>query len=406
MERIRERVTGGFATKKTIKISNGTATRENYAGVKVTKTIQDTLTPNFTALLKCGQFLPLNPVRITTATETRVSSGDGCKIWPNYNPGYIYFDGDVGGTSFFTSSYCPPWPTIGDNDGLINAAVVAARSNAVSDTWDVLTFMAEFRKSVETLAQVTGMFWRTSEKLANTAQQIARQRGKLRKAAYVYDIFRDLWLTGRYGIRPMVYDAADITNAIRKLMNGQGNALITGKGYQQETTPPVTEIKVDQLVGGDYRERVTWNLLVKTDTYRSKAYVETDGSWDEAFQANVLTTAWELTTASFIFDWFVDVGAWLNQVTPMLTGGFAGTSVSIKTTATNRSLYEVLPDGNGRGTGGNATVERKIEEYMRFPYSGTPYPPVIPRLSIPKIVDLFTISVKGRANVNKILARR
>lgn len=407
-ERNRSRTTGAF--DKEVIFHRPEMSYSGLAGTVSTKRIIDELTPDFTSLLKCGEFLPLNPVYIITETESRLSSS--CDIYPAYNPGYR-LRGDVGGLAFNSSAVggmAPPWPKLQPEEvreDLINAVVVSARANAVSDAWDVLTFMAELQSSVRTLATVSSRFWNASARLAETAQRISRKRGRLRKAGEVYDIFRNLWLEGRYGIRPMVYDAVDITNVIRKLTSEERSALITGKGYQRSPAEPSFEVETDQTIGNFYRERTTLEKSGFNVTYRGKAYIEAKGDWSDAFQADIFNTAWELTPYSFVFDWFVDVGSWISTLTPTASGSFAGTCVSYKYNASNTRSFIMEPHGPiGQGSGGRAYITRTVEHYVRFPYAGIPYPPVNVRLSIPKLIDLLTLSVNGRKRVNQILGRR
>lgn len=357
--------------------------------------IQDVETPGFAALKKCGGFLPLNPVVIRT-TE-----------WINV-PCIIDRATPVGGTTYWSGQLAANPDTVvpglhtgwwtskipGVSQSLIDAVDLAAMANAVGAKWDVLTFLAEFGQSVESLRKLFTIF---NSKVLDGLKQYKRFKRN------PWQFFREEWLFWRYGIRPIVYDIESVLQSMWRLFLEM--ELVKGKGFQ------VQELLYSENIPGVAVSSGTKNrlrLITGTRTYRGAAYLEIDPSVGGQMLADPILTAWELTPWSFVVDKFVNIGAWLSTLTPQLLGEFRGRMTSVKTVIDARCVQTI--ESNASCVVSSATQgysAYRIEEYTRTPGSGVPsFPGLNPRITLPFAVDLVALLVKGRKDALKLASRR
>lgn len=401
--RVRETTTGDLLSEyysESIRPASGQflGSETTWGGSRVQKTITDVETPGFAALKKCGKFLPLNPVTIVTRNDEQIPH-----VGIEYEtPGY--FGIRKSGSVFrYASSYaypgmipvpdeCPPL-----DNARLEAAVIAARANAASDKWDFLTFLAEMRGTVEVMQQLGSAFNARTIQLAVEASAFKKNPWKR---------FRELWLGARYSIRPLIYDFYSAKLALSRLMDDQ--ALLKGTGLQvEEVVSEYDSGWLTSLSAPETRRHRQWLTLDRK--YRSSAYVTVDSRIDSAIQFDPLLTSWELIPYSFVVDWFVNIGAWVSTLTPTLQGDFAGTCWSVKDTYTYLYTSDVAASPVMPGVISEATpcIHRiSWEQYQRAPYDGLPFPSLLPDITMPRLVDLVALFVKGRNQTTRILNRR
>lgn len=129
------------------------------------------------------------------------------------------------------------------------------------------------------------------------------------------------WLEYRYGWKPLILDTQQIIKEVRNSsVKGNGkfkvartskrftkkdkaDAYLTGSGLYTTTGVATHEIECDVSAGVIYaaRNRSLAGLLAKTSGLDSRS---------------LPSTAWELVPFSFVVDWFVNVGDWLQAVIP------------------------------------------------------------------------------------------
>lgn len=385
--RTRSTTTGGFTTLQVRRKhkADGTVleTHNSYSGTQRVKFITDVQTPKFVSLLKCGKFLPLNPVVISTRDETWFPGPVANK---KTSAPLDYWSGTYAG--WVSAQLLQENPPV--NQALLDAAVLAAAANAADAEWDVLTFLAELRSSVDTLASVYSRFNLRTRGMAISARNLARSpRDALR-------IFRDLWLEARYGIRPLIYDAQDAVKAIGRL--GSTYDFSRGTGYNQEDLGDVaTAVLLQSTIRYDVTAERTG-----TRQYRGFAYASFESDWAASFGSDPLVTAWELVPYSFVVDWFVNIGAWVKTLTPSLKGQFLGVGYSVKTTSRVVQEWQGSARGGWDGNNGPYRCEIELQHYERGSTS-IPTPPLLPELTIPRFVDLVALALGGRRQVNSIL---
>ena len=119
------------------------------------------------------------------------------------------------------------------------------------------------------------------------------------------------------------------------------------------------------------------------------------------FGFDPLLTAWELVTLSFVVDWFIDIGSWLQTYTPFAEGGLTNTGYSLKyeferSYSGNVSYSGALINGKyvtGGGTSG--TYTEKIERYVRVPAAPPFFPSFKPDLNWKRGLDLVSLIHKS-----------
>jgi hypothetical protein len=162
--------------------------------------------------------------------------------------------------------------------------VQAAAANLYSKGWDELTFAAEFAKTV-------AMFRGFTSRLIELAR-----KGKL----------ESMWLESRYGWRTLIYDLKDIDKAIQNL-NGNKKRFFERAGTNVNVT---VSNNYDSTAPAWCNSRIT---VVTEQTMSLRGSIAADIS-PPRFQINPLTTAWELTRLSFVVDWVLNIGQFLESV--------------------------------------------------------------------------------------------
>lgn len=394
--RVRSTTTGAFSSanvrqKKTRTCggSISTTSTTTYSGVVTTKTIEDVEVPRFHHLLKCGRFLPLNPVTIVTTVETRTPGDiaehyrkpDSCTLSP--------WTGLDTGPSQMADNFTldEGYPS----EAVISACVNEAVANSRSAAWDVLTFLAEFKQLQELFRTNLGRVTEFGTRAANFARRVqSKDRAKA---------FAEKWLEYRYGWMPAIYDVGDALNAIQNDRVGW----VRGRGTQ---TVNVSDSASWNVVEAAYQTATFSETITGTHVVRGWAAADMGNSPFTDFGFDPLVTAWEIVPYSFVADWFIQVGTWINAVSPFQPGKVLGSCASIKSEITreisvNRSWHR---DGTtnhwGAGSGGSRRVE--MTRYIRFPHD-TSLPGWNPRITPERIIDGIALAIAAKLGVKRLL---
>jgi hypothetical protein len=392
--RTRTTVTGDFSTINTRTVQSRsscaagwvtTSTVTSYTGEQSTKTIVDVQTPGFYSLLKCGKFLPLNPVTITTSKETRVA-GTGTESW-GFSGG-CYRSQDIG-PKWSAPSWLVTLPPF--DESIIDQVVTTAISRAREATWDALT-------SVVTLNQTVDLFVDTFDSVNTLALRAARYaRSRHKNPRDILRLFASKWLEYRYGWLPTLYDLEDANKALdRKIEVGD---IITGKS-SVDTDLNDSQSGTTWFSIGDHSQT---DSLIGTRTYHGSSYCEAMSN-AVRYGIDPITTAWEVVPYSFVIDWFLDVGTWLSAVSPFSGAKELGSMASVKDqyTLMTSDVWEFNRGGHSGSFTGRSTV-LEVEQYSRFPHEGGVLPSWNPRITPARIIDLISLVFAGRRNVIRAL---
>jgi hypothetical protein len=171
------------------------------------------------------------------------------------------------------------------------AYVQQAAAGIYSQGADVLTMAAEAHKTIDSFRRVT----RGLHKILKYRKFGHKFLGDTAQA----------WLGGRYEVRTTAYDVVDLYNSIarwkdrRRWSNRAGTStnLVADKSF--DTTSPnayIQHVSLTDSVTIGVRGAVTADVIVSR------------------FVANPIKTAWELIPWSFIADWYINMGTFIDAM--------------------------------------------------------------------------------------------
>lgn len=348
------------------------------------KSIDDVETPNYSSLLKCGKFLPLNLVAIYEETTVIPTA--------SYDIHSVSHDSQTVG-QYAGLAGLPVLLSLPPVDStIIDSVVLAASQNASAAPLDLLTEIFQAREDMALLEHIAHAFNSTAYDIAKKAARVIRHPWKE---------FQNLWLEARFGVRPMMYLFSDTAKAYQRSL--EKHDFTRGKGYH------VVSLDADDfLTGGVCDNYYAYGRLDEKirgkRTYRAAAYVDTPGG-SNSVGMDPFVTAWELTRFSFVVDWFVNVSAWVATIRPRLLGDFLGVQYSIKDEYTYTRTYDYISlKDDFTGSHDPLTVTKTVSKYTRTP-SSVPLPPFAPYLDPLKFVDLAALFLDGRNRIFRLLSR-
>lgn len=258
--------------------------------------------------------------------------------------------------------------------------VQAAAASIYSSKFDALTFLAEFHKTV-------GMFQNAVSQLARLAITYRKAKKGLVDPAQTLG---NLYLEYRYGWRILYYDMVDISDALANL------------GLKRERFSQRTGAKSNSSTSTNYQYngpayQFTVNMIEELKiSLRGTVVADIE---PPNFAFNPLTTSWELIPFSFIVDWFIGIGTWLETLSFMFlqTSHVAAGGIDI-------SLKRSMVLTNKTASAGYSIVIMEAQCVseallrMRNPQSVSNFPLVRVNLDVPKVFDLLAIynSLFGR----------
>jgi len=212
-----------------------------------------------------------------------------------------------------------------------SAAIVAARN--------------KFKKYDVDLGVAYGERKATSRALGDTAIRLARaardlQRGRFRNAARQLGIIHDPgkprgsnwtnhWLQLQYGWKPLLSDVYGSVSALSK--REQRDWRVTAKAYRSDSD--LFTKSVANWAGSADRQR---GVFVRIDAVPTN---DLTMSLQSLGVTNPLNVAWELVPYSFVVDWFLPIGDWLDSLDALL--GYQSVYQSV--TTYTKTVY------NGKG---------------------------------------------------------
>lgn len=240
-------------------------------------------TPHFRQKIKKGELLPITEF-IQLRNEHKTSEVDiefkrNSDGWQHRHYGSVLAYESNFGISWSAAS------TLGadkiDNDVLLQRAAAAQ----VSGDWDVLTFAAEF-------GQTVAMFKNLLVKVTNILK--AKPLGTP----------WDLWLEARYGWRNLANDMNDIEKAFSEHKKRKFNRT----SARSSANWIVTTSGTASITGGQQY------LFTETLYSISGRSLVVSVSEPPVFRVNLLKTAWEVTRLSFVIDWFINIGRFIDAL--------------------------------------------------------------------------------------------
>lgn len=289
------------------------------------ESITDVVTPGYFAALKSGAILPMNSASKTfTKIVDRRASQWGYNITLRDKPyAVVRYSGisslgllGPSGPSFSADNF----PSLTEHD--VAVMYTAALASAKAQGMDILTFYAEYRKTVDL---VVGLAGRVVQRAHDLVRFKKLDRIKDRKA--FISAFSDSWLEYRYGWRILAYDIESVSEIMKKLDNGislrfkakagsfKSNSVLSQSGSR-------SSLSFSQLPSGNiggsglpYRCKFAIN---ESHELRSHAGVLIESYLRSLVTVDPFLTAHELVPYSHVVDWFFNVNKWITAVSPLL----------------------------------------------------------------------------------------
>lgn len=365
-----------------------TSSETTYIGQTSLKEITDTVTPGFHALLECGRFLPLNPVDIKTTVTTR-TEGNG-DVYANYVSG-CYRQWYSGPKYLYSpdSLFVP-----GLDETVMDSVVTAAVADARSAIFDSLTFMAEFDQVVDMVRDRLGRITDWGLKASDRARHRRRRRPKSKKE--LLEFFAQAWLEYAFGWSPLVHDVNDALEAFRRTTDG---VLVDGRATQ---TVSLDDSKVSHINVSSSQDWTFTEVIDGERVYRGHAYATQSPL--SRFGFDPITTGWEIVPWSFVIDYFINVGSWLQAVSPFSGAKLQGSMCSVKDTYSYTQFIDIAYFGTQSGSFTGASTKVEVERYQRFPRS-VEFPGWNPRITPKRIINLVALALQGNSKVMRSLFR-
>lgn len=263
--------------------------------------------------------------------------------------------------------------------------------------WNAALFAAEANKTAD-------LIFATAKRLAGAYRAV--RTGRWGRACDLLSIRspsgpRNEWLAYRYGWTPLLGDVVSAAEAAastlverppRLKVLKRGSSTLVTTVEVAKTFPTIDTVQNHSGTSSSLRYR-----RLRTVETQTKAWLEVEASnsvlmrMEQFGLANPAALAWELIPFSFVADWFVGVGDYLNAQTALtgltvVDGGTSqlstrtsiGSATSVVTGAYNRSVNGMLPFEA-------TSVSRK---YSRLVWDGAPPPiRVSAELNLKRILD-------------------
>lgn len=391
---------------------NGGSTTTLVGGYQLdsTDTMEDQITEGYYALRKSEGFLPINPMSYHQRRVVRSDTGKSTWAVDYYgNPSYEFsYAGHVAFSAHWATSGFeyrdyggtpPAWP---DENYLLNEALASARTRG----FDVLTFMAEFRKTMSLITQFRKRVIKRAERVVEGINR--RNTGRLlteaEYARYGYErLFAESWLEQRYGWRLLAYDLEGITEAFYKL---QQSATPFVRGYASETSTgsrthlayplPARRIKAYERYKNGSGSGFCSYLHEQEIEREVRAGVVLEALIDDIFVIDPLVTTFEVIPFSMILGWFSNIDSLIEAYSPFATENLKGGWVSYKTTQRNRTIVTPLSGSASNFNYTHSGTTQYTMETEKVDYSRESRDPSASlvfkvQLDAAKVVDLASI---------------
>lgn len=297
------------------------------------ETMDDYVTPRFKELQAMGK-VAFNPMSSSRTKMTFTDEGYGQENERQTPFGCIAtsakqrgkFDGPAVHVYFSPFNY-PQYPQtwsfadLTDSDEILDARdeittkVLADRGKDDSNLWESI---AEYRQTLDMFRGGLNRYWRWISKNENFLKNTTPAGA---------------WLAYRYGVMPFVNDVRSILKGLGKLV-----------GKRRKTTRSRIEINKSKSTSVDTGATYgTYKVhLSQQTTERIELRAMSLDEYIADVQSNIglsvkgfLTVPWELIPYSFVADWFLNVGDFINALAPAPGWNQLGSAITVKKSQIN-----------------------------------------------------------------------
>ena len=224
-------------------------------------------------------------------------------------------------------------------------------------------------ESIAEANQTIGLFERPLARLTQTFNKAAEAKRLGRLTGYTVDGVSHLWLAYRYGISPALRDIEGIIDGLQKKTEKRRETTRAKGGFEDTRT---LSLSLPRPPG--WSASVTCDV---TESYTVRAFSLDEYStslWENiGFSSKgLLTLPWELLRFSFVYDWFLNVGSFINAQVPAFGWKQLGSGLVTIHGVTNRyKVQNAISTSSGYSTlqNPNGTCEVNFLEKTRGPLS-------------------------------------
>lgn len=259
---------------------------------------------------------------------------------------------------------------------------------------------AAYRRVIKS-ARKGGFTWSR----ANRAWQLLRSGKPLKRLP---GQLSSAWLTWRYGIRPLFWDALMIVEmANEKIKRSKAYGLRRqSAGIRTSDGGYFTLERLSLQTDATFDAALTWSEKVKCKTVVYYSLLAEQPVMDWILQKygmnprQVPALLWELTPLSFVVDWFVDIGRWVQAIVPNPNVRVLGWSTSqVREVTLSRAATRVNPGPQFKPAQGLPGTDRYTLRYI-LREVGNSNPGLVPwinpeiKLSLQRWADLLTLALQ------------
>lgn len=239
-------------------------------------------------------------------------------------------EGDVANLMINLRGFIYPWtyqPEPIWSDIRANESVNKAYAKIMSADLDVGVMVGELRETLEGIRNpLTGIRNFIKKKGGKTLRDNGRD---------FVSMLSSSWLEWRYGIRPLIQTIQDIYEHVNSKINDE----FDGKMHRKRGRAPEVESRkrtTEMLQVGSFKFEMNTEEITSTRYSTSVGYKLTAPlTWEERYGLDIYSVpgiAWELTTLSFVVDWWLGIGNWLESLKTLNPKvAVQGISTSMKT---------------------------------------------------------------------------
>nr|QIS88028.1 MAG: hypothetical protein [Riiser virus] len=180
----------------------------------------------------------------------------------------------------------------------------AVRSELAS-TYDVLTELAEMGETIHFLVTAVKKAARPLQTIAELSKN-ARRKGASKEA---HSTVTQKWMEYRYAIGPLLYSIADIQKLLEEKDNiyttARKSSTVVTQGISADVLRSVRQTQVCIITQGGVNLRACGKTRYTAEGLARLA---------DQISFNPLKTSWELIPYSFVIDWVLNVGDWLESI--------------------------------------------------------------------------------------------
>lgn len=223
----------------------------------------------------------------------------------------------------------------------------------------------------------------------------SKQRRLAKSSMSVAKATSDTWLEYRYGWRPLMMDIDKTIDIVHGKRASLDKRLVARSGYQTETSShgilgPASKPYGEESVDGSYTstevKSCNAGVIYSISAMNKASELETNLGLRPR---DLLPSLWETIPYSFVADWFVNVGDWLQAVTPVPGITYLGHWVTSKCMTTNESRavvsYGGAPTPTGRRSGSYGSSVRTWSQVVRICNGQLSFTPVWKGKSLSKL---------------------